>query len=48
MEKRYEYFNRYLSRELLYQKLHSLRDAVFGADSLTLLRILTILTVGLK
>ena len=38
----------YLSRDLLYQELRLLRDAAFGADCLTPLRILKIITVGLK
>ena len=38
----------YLSRDLLCQKIHPLRDAAFGADCLTRLRILKIITVGLK
>ena len=38
----------YLGRDLIYQKIHPLRDAVFGADCLTVLRILKIITVGLK
>ena len=38
----------YLSRDLLYQKIHSLRDSAFGADCLTPLRILEIITVALK
>ena len=48
MEKRYKYMNGYLSRDLLYQKIHLLRDAAFGADCLIPLRILKIMTVGLK
>ena len=35
MEKQYKYIVPYLSRHLIYQKLHPLRDAVFGADCLT-------------
>ena len=42
MEKRYKYIGRYLSRDLLYQKLRPLRDAAFDADCLTPLRILTL------
>ena len=38
----------YLSRDLLYQKIHPLRDAALGADCLTSFKILKILTVGLK
>ena len=34
MEKRYKYIDGYLSRDLLYQKFHPLRDAAFGADCL--------------
>ena len=38
-----------VSRDLLYhQKIHPLRDAAFGADCLTPLKILKITTVGLK
>ena len=48
MEKRYKYMDGYLSGDLLYQKIHPLRDAAFGADCLTPLRILKIVTVGLK
>ena len=33
---------------LLYQKIHPLRDAAFGADCLTCFKILKIVTVGLK
>ena len=48
MEKWYRYIDGYLSRDLLYQKTHPLRDAAFGVDSLTPLKILKIITVGLK
>ena len=48
MEKRYKYMDGYISRDLLYQKIHSLLDAAFDADCLTLFRILKIITVGLK
>ena len=48
MEKRYKYMDGYLSRDLLYQKVHPLRDAVFGADFLPSFKILKIITVGLK
>ena len=48
MEKRYKYMDGYLSRDLLYQKIHPLRDAAFGAACLTPLRILKTVTVGLK
>ena len=46
--KRYKYMNGYLSRDLLYQKIRPLRDAAFGADCLTSLSILKIITIGLK
>ena len=48
MEKRYKYIVPYLSRDLLYQQIHPLRDAAFRADCLTPFRILKILIVGLK
>ena len=48
MEKRYKYMDGYLSRDLLYQRIHQLRDAAVGTDCLTSLRILKIITVGLK
>ena len=48
MEKRYKYMDGYVYRDLLYRKIHSLRDAAFGADCLTLLRLLEIITIGLK
>ena len=48
MEKRYKYMDGYLSRDLLYQKIHPLRDAAFGADCLTSFKTLKIITVGLK
>ena len=38
----------YISRDLIYQKLHPLRDAAFGADCFTPFRILKIVIVGLK
>ena len=38
----------YLSRDLLYQKIHLLRDAAFGEDCLGSFKILKIVTVGLK
>ena len=47
-EKRYKYMNGYLSRDLLYQNIHPLRDAAFGADCLTSFKILKIITVDLK
>ena len=40
MGKRYKYMDRYLSRDLLYQKIHPLRDAAFGADCLTSFKII--------
>ena len=48
MEKWYKYMDRYLSRDLLHQKIRPLRDAAFGADCLTSFEILKIITVGLK
>ena len=39
MEKRYKYVVPYLSRDLLYQKIHPLRDVAFGANYLTAFRI---------
>ena len=48
MEKWNRYMDGYLNQDLLYQKLHPLRDAAFGADCLTSLKILKIVTVGLK
>ena len=48
MEKRYKYMDGYLSRDLLYQKIHPLRDGAFGADCLTPLRIFKNITVGQK
>ena len=48
MEKRYKYIDGYLSQDLIYQKIHQLRDAAFGAYCLTPFRILKIITVGLK
>ena len=47
MEKRYNYMNGYLSRDLLYQKIHLLRDTAFVADCLTSLRILKIIAVDI-
>ena len=38
MEKRYKYIVPYLSRDLIYQNIHPLRDAEFGADCLRRLR----------
>ena len=46
--KRYKYMDGYLSRDLLYQKIYPLRDAEVGADCLTPLKILKMITVGLK
>ena len=48
MEKRYEYIVSYLSRDLVYQKIHPLGDSAFDADCLTHLRVLKIVVVGLK
>ena len=42
MGKRYKYMDGYLSRDLPYQKIHPLRDAAFGEDCLTPLKILKI------
>ena len=44
MEKQNKYVVPYLSRNLIYQNIHSLRDV----DCLTPLRIFKIMTVGLK
>ena len=48
MEKRYKYMDGYFSKDLLYQTIHQLRDAEFGADCLTSFKILKIIAVGLK
>ena len=48
MEKRYKYIVSYLSRDLIYQKIHPLRDAAFGADCLNPFMILKIIIVDLK
>ena len=48
MEKRCKYMDGFLSRDLLYQKIHQLRYAAFGADCLTSFKTLKIITVGLK
>ena len=48
MEKRYKYVVPYLSQDLIYQRIHPLRDAAFGADCLTPFRIFKITIVGLK
>ena len=47
MVNQYKYMDGYLSRDLLYQKIRPLRDAAFGADYLTPVRILKIVTVSL-
>ena len=38
----------YLSRDLLYQKIHPLRDAAFGADCKASFKVLKSVKVGLK
>ena len=48
MKKRYIYIVPYLNQDLIYQKIHPLRDATFGADCSTPVRILKIIIVGLK
>ena len=48
MEKWYKYVVPYLSQDLIYQKIHPLRDAAFGADCLTPFRILKIIIVVSK
>ena len=48
MEKRYKYVVPYLSRDLIYQKIHPLRDTAFGVDCLTLFKIFKVIIVGLK
>ena len=48
MGKQYRYVVPYLSRDLIYQKIHPLRDAAFGADCLAPFRILKIIILGLK
>ena len=48
MEKRNKYVAPYLSRDLIYEKIRSLRDAAVGADYLTPFRILKIIIVGIK
>ena len=48
MEKQYIYLVPYLSRDLIYQKIHLFRDAAFDADCLTPFRILKIIIVGQK
>ena len=48
MEKRYKYVVPYFSRDLIYQKIHPLRDAAFAADCLTPFRILKIIIGSFK
>ena len=48
MEKQYKHIDGYLSRGLLCQTIHPLRDAAFGADCLTPFKILKILIFGLR
>ena len=48
MEKQHKYIYGYLSGDSIYQTIYLLRDAVFDADCLAPLRILKIITVGLK
>ena len=48
MEKRYKYIVPYLSRDLIYRKIHPLRDAAFGADCLTPFRTLKIVRESKK
>ena len=48
MEKRYKYVVPYLNRDLIYQKVHPLRDPTFGADCLTPFRTLKIIIVVSK
>ena len=48
METYCKYIVPYLSRDLIYQKIHLLRDAAFDADYFIPLRILKIVTVDLK
>ena len=48
MEKWYKYIVPCLSRDLIYQTIHQLRDPAFGADCSTPFRILKIIIVGLK
>ena len=48
MEKRYKYVVQYVSRDLIYKKIHPLRGAAFGADCLTLFRIFKIIIEALK
>ena len=48
MEKLYKYIVPYRSRDLIYQKIHPLRETAFGADCLTAFWNLKIILVGLK
>ena len=48
MEKRSKYVVLYLSRHLIHQRIHPLRDAAFGADCFIRFKILKIIIVGLK
>ena len=48
MEKRYKYVAPYLRPDLIYRKVHPLRDAALGVDCFTPFRILKIIIVGLK
>ena len=48
MENWYKYAVPYLSRDLIYQKIHQLRDAAFGVDCSTLFSILKIIIVVFK
>ena len=48
MEKWYNYVVPYLSRGLIYQKIHPYRDEAFDAGCLTPLRILKFVIVPLK
>ena len=48
MEKQCKYVVPYLSQDLIYQKIHPLRDAACGVDCLTPFRILKIVIVGPK
>ena len=48
MGKKYKYMDGYLSRDLICQKIDPLRDAAFGEDCLTSIKILKIITVGPK
>ena len=48
MEKRYKCVVPYLSQDLIFQKIHPLRNAAFGADCLTPFRSLKIIILVLK